>query len=99
MESGEIFEEPGALLRARRRSEGVSQRHLAELSGVDQAVISRLERGAGARWETWRRLFAGLGFDIVLRPAAYTEEGEDLIEEGIQARKDRMAEGRAARWG
>jgi hypothetical protein len=42
----------GEQLGALRRSRRVSQRHLAEVSGVDQADISRMERGADARLET-----------------------------------------------
>ena len=91
--------EPGQLLRALRRDRGISQRHLAELSGVDQAVISRLERGAEARWGTWKRLFLGLGYVIGLTTTPYAEDDvEDFIEYGIQTRKDRMQAGRESRW-
>lgn len=46
--------EPGDRLRVLRKTWDISQRHLAELSGIGQDVISRLERGSDARWETWR---------------------------------------------
>ena len=91
--------DPGERLRALRLSLEISQRHLAESSGVDQSVVCRLERGADARWETWRRLFAALGFDVVLTPAPSTEDLEDFLQDGIQRRKDRMETGRTSRWG
>jgi len=89
---------PGEQLRALRLGRGISQRHLADESGVDQADISRLERGADARWETWRKLFKGLGFDAVLAPLPMCEEAEDLLREAAQRRKDRIEEGRMSRW-
>ncbi|MFI5348194.1 MAG: helix-turn-helix domain-containing protein [Elusimicrobiota bacterium] len=59
---------PGRQLRALRRARRVSQRHLADASGVDQADISRIERGADARLSTWKTLFLTLGYDAVLLP-------------------------------
>ena len=89
---------PGEQLRALRRSLGVSQRHLAEVSGVDQAVVCRLERGTDALWTTWQRLFVALGYGAVLMPVS-AEDAEDFLQDGIQRRKDRMEAGRMARWG
>ena len=89
---------PGARLRALRLSLEISQRQLAELSGVDQSVICRLERGGDALWSTWRRLFAGLGYYAVLSPA-HEDEGDTLVEDGQRLRRDRMEAGRRARWG
>ena len=89
---------PGEQLRALRTSLGISQRHLAEEARVDQAEICRLERGADARWSTWKRLFAALGYAAVLEPED-SDDTEDYYQDGIQMRKDKMEEGRSARWG
>jgi transcriptional regulator with XRE-family HTH domain len=98
VDADEVLDDPGLQLRARRRAQEISQRHLAELSGVDQSVISRLEKGGDARWFTWKRLFAALGFDIVLRADDGCEEADEFIQDGIRERKERMEEGRMARW-
>jgi len=99
MDSYERLEHfPAEQLRAKRNALGVSQRHLAETSGVPQSVISALERGGDGRWSTWKRLFDSLGFTAVLMPEG-TDDVEDLYNDGIQRRKDRMENGRAARWG
>jgi transcriptional regulator with XRE-family HTH domain len=89
---------PGEILRAVRSSRRVSQRHLAEVSGVRQSFISRLERGGDARWGTWRRLFSALGFDLVMAPLASCEDAEDFLKDQAQHRKDRAEAGRQARW-
>ena len=89
---------PGQQLRALRLSRNVSQRHLADESGVDQADISRLEQGADARWSTWQRLYTALGFEVVLAPLPSSEDAEDLIQDENLRRLDRMEAGRNARW-
>jgi transcriptional regulator with XRE-family HTH domain len=92
--------EPGPLLHELRLSRGISQNHLAELARVDQAVVSRLERGADARWSTWTRLFEALGFEASLTALLLLgdDDTEDFLNDGIQRRKDRMEDGRNARW-
>jgi hypothetical protein len=57
----------GSLLRGRRRFEGLSQRELAALSGVDQGDICRLERGSDWRWSILQRLAESLDCELVLR--------------------------------
>jgi transcriptional regulator with XRE-family HTH domain len=89
---------PADLLRALRRARGISQRHLAEMSGVDQSVISGLEHGADGRWSTWERLFSVLGFRAVPLPVSASDETDDLIRREIADRKERIEEGRLARW-
>jgi transcriptional regulator with XRE-family HTH domain len=94
-----LSNEPGEDLRSLRRSREISQRHLAELSGVAQSVVSRLERGAGAGLPTWKRLFSALGCELVLKPDEYDEDIEDFLQHGTQERKDRAEAGRESRWG
>lgn len=57
----------GAALAEARRERGLKQRQLAELSGVDQADISRIERGILApTTPTLLRLAGGLNARITL---------------------------------
>jgi transcriptional regulator with XRE-family HTH domain len=89
---------PGERLRVMRRREGLSQRHLAEKAGVDSSIIGDLERGADGRLSTWNRLFDVFGYQAVFLPLSVTEEGEDLLRQEIEERRERMEAGRAARW-
>lgn len=89
---------PGAQLRALRTSRGISQRHLAESSGVHQSVVCRLEYGADARWSTWKRLFEGLGYDVVLVPLSTSDDVEDMLLDEKMQREDRIEAGRLKRW-
>jgi transcriptional regulator with XRE-family HTH domain len=89
---------PGERLRAMRRAQGISRRHLAEKSGVDHSVIGDLERGADGRLSTWNRLFDVFGYRAVFLPLTVSEEGEEILQEEMRERKARMAEGLAARW-
>lgn len=89
---------PGEQLRALRLMRGISQRHLAEHSGVAQSVISRLEHGADAHWETWKELFAALGYEVVIAPLAYSDEWEGLLQDETYARGLRAEAGRMSRW-
>lgn len=93
----EIWREaaPGRQLRALRKSRRVSQRHLAEVSGVDQADISRMEHGADARLSTWKRLFSELGYDAVLLPLSSCEETAGLLQSQARERDERVERG----WG
>jgi transcriptional regulator with XRE-family HTH domain len=55
----------GALLETYRERAGLSQRALSRRSGVNSAIISRLESGdrSPSGWEQVRALAAGLGLD------------------------------------
>lgn len=90
---------PGEQLSALRRSRRVSQRHLAEVSGVDQADISRLERGADARLTTWKRLFSALGYDSVLLPLHSCEDTAGLLDHQSMERQERIEAGWGSRRG
>ena len=56
----------------------ISQQRLADLTGVDQMTISRLENDDrhGIRWETVARLAGALGIslDEIIREAGYYEQ-------------------------
>jgi ribosome-binding protein aMBF1 (putative translation factor) len=54
----------------RRHEQGLTQTQLAELSGIDQAEISRIERGqANPTTATLSALTKALGVDVQLVPA------------------------------
>ncbi|MFI5347557.1 MAG: helix-turn-helix domain-containing protein [Elusimicrobiota bacterium] len=89
----------GEKLRYLRGRRDMSQRHLADDSGVAQALISRLEAGGDALWSVWRRLFDALGYEPLLIPFPTSEEAEDFIREEIQRRQERAEAGRLSRWG
>ena len=89
---------PGERLRAVRLSRGISQRLLAEESGVDQSVIGDLERGADGRLSTWNRIFDVFGYQAVFLPLTFSEEGEEMLQEAMRERKERMDAGLKARW-
>ena len=61
---------------------------------MDQADISRMERGADARLETWKRLFSTLGYDAVLLPVVSCDETAEWLQRGTEEREDRMDAGR-----
>lgn len=67
------FDLIGAMVRRRRVALGWTQRYLEARSGIDQAVISRLENGkqSGLRWSRFAELIEALdGLDVaaVTRP-------------------------------
>lgn len=61
--------ELGAIIRARRKSVEVSQGDLASAAYIDQANLSRIERGTtSATLETYLRLCKALGLNISVEP-------------------------------
>lgn len=59
----------GRVLRDRRRVRGLSQKELAERTGISQPTISNVERGASrASIDTILRLAATLELELVVRP-------------------------------
>jgi transcriptional regulator with XRE-family HTH domain len=90
---------PGEQLSALREARRISLRQLADTAGVAPSLVSRLERGADARWQTWRKLFSALGYDAVLTPYPSSEDMIDLNEDEAYARKLRAEAGRMSRWG
>jgi len=60
------------------------QAELGAKAGMTQARVSRIEGGADIRLGEWRRLYAAMGFDLVLLPVsrATVEELEDRAAAG-----------------
>ena len=59
----------GANIRRARVAAGLTQRALAERSGVDQAAIARIELGAvQPRVDTWIRLLEACGWEVHTEP-------------------------------
>jgi transcriptional regulator with XRE-family HTH domain len=64
-------EDLGALVVARRKSLNITQEELASITGVDQANLSRIERGmVRAEIDTYIRLLSALGIDLLGIPRA-----------------------------
>lgn len=59
-----------------------TQDELAAKSGLAQSLISRLEGGFDARLSTWRRVYAAMGFDLLLVPSSR------LSVEALEARAE-----------
>lgn len=55
---------PMHALRAARLEAGYTQAELAELCGVDQSAVSRLEAGEPGGWETLNALAAAMGVPV-----------------------------------
>jgi transcriptional regulator with XRE-family HTH domain len=88
---------PGVLLRRRREAAGLTQRQLAELAGVSDAVVCRLERCSRApRLDVLVRLFVALGLQLPLETAPLDDpveaELEAELKRTIQERFDEAAE-------
>jgi transcriptional regulator with XRE-family HTH domain len=59
----------GRILRYARRRGGLTQRALAEKSGVPQETIARIESGAASpRFDTLAHLLAVCGFELEVEP-------------------------------
>ena len=57
------------LLKQARRQAGLSQRELAGLTGMDQAVVARIEAGSSSpRFDTLERLLGATGHRLALAP-------------------------------
>ena len=57
-----------ATLAARRKTLGISQTDLAEMSGVSPATIKNIERGKGnPSFETVEKILSVLGLEVLFR--------------------------------
>lgn len=82
------------MIRAGRRAIGLSQRELADLSGVSRATIFRMERGKSISMKTLEKLKDGLaakGVEI----ATEVDEYLGRIRFRVSAREQLMQSGRA----
>jgi len=59
----------GHILRAARKQKGLSQAEAGKSVGIDQATMSKIERGeSNARIDTLFRLLAALDMDLLVMP-------------------------------
>jgi transcriptional regulator with XRE-family HTH domain len=73
--------EIGRLLRSRRRALGVSQRDLAELSGIAVHTLSNIESGDGnPSLNVIGRILDTLGLEMVLRPRRTSEASAESLD-------------------
>src|SRR5437899_1144280 len=47
-----------------------SQDELGRKTGMTQARISRIEGGADIRFSVWKKIYAAMGFDLILMPVS-----------------------------
>lgn len=74
-----VPEQVGAVLRAARLQQGMTQAEVAEKTGISPQAMSRLEKNAGrASFDRIHRLSLLLGLEIVLRPKHETASRERL---------------------
>jgi transcriptional regulator with XRE-family HTH domain len=72
------------LLRSVRVRAGLNQRRLAELAGVPQSTVSRVESGAiDPRVSTLRRLLRSCGYELEARPRLGQGVDTSLIRERL----------------
>lgn len=77
----------------------ISQRVLADFAGVNQSVVSRVERGDDALLSTWQKLFDGLGERVEFVSTRSCDEIEDILKDENDERRDRRLLGLMARFG
>jgi HTH-type transcriptional regulator / antitoxin HipB len=66
----------GAALRAFRKEKGLNQTEGGKPTGVDQATVSKIERGGPARLDTLFRLLAALDLELVVQKRQKPHSGE-----------------------
>jgi len=77
-----VPEQLGAVLRAARLQQGMTQAEVAEKIGISPQAMSRLEKNAGkASFDRIHRLSLLLGLEIVLQPKNRVAESEHPLSE------------------
>ena len=95
MDFKETIVRVAGLLKELRRKRGISQRQLADESGVDRSVVNRAESGENdAQISTWAKLFQGLGYRLILDVEELCEESADLLAEHAEQRREKRRAGR-----
>ncbi len=74
------------LVRAARKSRGLTQQRLAERTRIDQARVSRSERGRDAEFSTIARLLAGAGYRLYAAPTRRDDAATVAAEIGGRLR-------------
>ncbi len=77
-----VPEQVGAVLRAARLQQGLTQAEVAEKIGISPQAMSRLEKQAGrASFDRIHRLCLLLGLEVVLRPKGQPGTPKHLRQE------------------
>lgn len=79
--------EASTLVRAARKSRQLTQQQLAARACVDQAVVSRFERGRDAEFSTVDRLLAGTGHRLYSAPTRRDDAATVAAEIGQRLRE------------
>jgi hypothetical protein len=82
-----------AVLKRLRRGRYMTKRHLADSAFVNPSVVLHAERGRDSRLSTWIKLFAGLGYRLLIDYEEFDEETPDIIDEERTMRRDRRTDG------
>ena len=81
-----------ALLKELRGERQISQLQLADEAKVNVSVVNRAERGSDARISTWRKLFEGLGYCLIIDATELSEEAGGLLSEERDRREEKRLE-------
>lgn len=90
-------ESPAAFSRTMRRRTRLTQTEFSRHSGVERALIARLEGGREPKLTTLRRLVASLGGRMELA-ARFERPLEALAEDFLRRREDAWREAEDRRW-
>lgn len=69
-----------------RKHAGLTQAELAERAGVQQSLVARVERGRDVRLSTMSRLYAALGYRVLLVPLKMPSHAYLSSQDGQNAR-------------
>jgi len=69
------------LLETLRERQGLSKRHVADGAGLSVSMVHRAEKGQDCRLTTWAKLFAGVGYVLLIDHLEIDETVPDMIAE------------------
>ncbi|MFB6724085.1 helix-turn-helix domain-containing protein [Kribbella sp. NPDC056345] len=88
----------GAIIKAERADQALSQHELAARAGVSRSWLAKLEAGhRGAEFEQILRLLEALGLSLVLRSGASARPEDEAIRD-LMDKQQRSAENRRRAW-